>query len=107
MAYFMYNSVMTRPQKVIWFKAKKYGWGWYPVTWQGALVTLAFTIGYVVLITLFMGWLGAATLVGGADYRGASLSTLEFLGAGALLTWAMIAVCARYGEKPGWHWGDK
>lgn len=24
----------------LWFKAKNYGWGWYPVTWEGWTVTI-------------------------------------------------------------------
>lgn len=98
---------MKKPQKELWFKAKRYGWGWYPVTWQGYLLTLGFTLGYVFLMFSFMGWMGAALEAGGADYRGASLAILEFLGAFALLTWGMIALCYRYGERPRWRWGDK
>ena len=26
-------------EKTIWFKAKEYGWGWYPFTWEGWTVT--------------------------------------------------------------------
>ncbi len=25
-----------------WFKAKNYGWGWYPATWQGWLILAGF-----------------------------------------------------------------
>ncbi len=94
----------TRP-KTLWFKAKRYGWGWYPVTWQGYLSTLLFTLTYILLVTAYMGWLSAATMAGGADYRGLSLGTLEFLAAFAAVTWLMIVLCTRYGERPRWRWG--
>ncbi len=30
--------------KKLWFKAKRYGWGWTPVTWQGWLVIAVYVI---------------------------------------------------------------
>lgn len=101
----MYNSSMTAPKKPLWFKAKQYGWGWYPVTWQGYAITLGFGLAYAALFILLLSWLGVATIDGGADYRQSSLSALEFIAAFALLTWGMIAICSRYGERPRWRWG--
>ena len=98
---------MKRPRKVLWFRAKTYGWGWTPVTWQGWLLTLVFALLYVVLVLTYMSWLGVATLAHAANYRGLALGTLEFLGAGSLLSYALIRVCSRYGEKPSWRWGKK
>jgi predicted GH43/DUF377 family glycosyl hydrolase len=25
-------------KRIFWFRAKEYGWGWYPATWEGWLV---------------------------------------------------------------------
>lgn len=97
---------MKRRQSKLWFKAKRYGWGWTPVTWQGWLITLVFALLYTLLSIAFIGWLGAATEAFAVDYRGLSLSTLEFLAAFTLLTHALIRICTRFGEKPGWRWGD-
>jgi len=36
-----------------WFKTKKYGPGWYPATWQGWLVLLAYLIILIALIYVF------------------------------------------------------
>ena len=33
--------------KKIWFKAKRYGWGWYPSTWQGAVCIFIWVILFV------------------------------------------------------------
>lgn len=106
MAYLLYYLYMNTTKKALWFKAKRYGWGWYPATWQGVVLTLVFCLCYAFLLVLFLGWLGAATMAGGADYRDLSLGILEFMAGFALLTWSMIALCTRFGEKPGWRWGD-
>lgn len=97
---------MKRRQTRLWFKAKRYGWGWTPITWQGWLITLGFAILYALLGITLISWLGAATEALAVDYRGVSLSILEFLAAIALLTYALVRICTRYGEKPGWRWGD-
>lgn len=71
----------------LWFKAKIYGWGWYPVTWQGWLITCIFVI--LILITPF------------------SLEKqpfLFFLWFGVLIL-ALILTCKINGEKPRWRWG--
>jgi hypothetical protein len=98
---------MKTTQKRRWFKAKEYGWGWTPVTWEGWLTTLLFAVGYACIAISYVSWFGTATDAGGADYRGVALSTLEFLGAGALLTYVLFRICIRFGEKPSWRWGKK
>ena len=39
----------------LWFKAKKYGYGWYPATWQGWLVILVYLTILGLLIYLALG----------------------------------------------------
>ncbi len=70
-------------KKEYWFKAKTYGWGWYPSTWQGWAVTIAFT----------------ALIVASASLMLLPLTMLFVIG--------LIAVCFKTGEKPSWHWGNK
>ena len=31
----------------LWFKAKMFGWGWYPITWQGWLITILYVISII------------------------------------------------------------
>ena len=52
-----YLSYMRDNPEGYWFKAKLYGWGWTPVTWQGFSVTL----GYIALVFLFA--LGETTAI--------------------------------------------
>ena len=35
---------MTRITKTAWFGPKRFGWGWTPVSWQGWVVTIAFSL---------------------------------------------------------------
>ena len=80
---------MERP----WFKAKTYGWGWTPATWQGWVVMLIYVgaIGASAFICLFpkpttAGWTGYASTI-------------------AVATVLLIVVCFKKGETPGWRWG--
>ena len=77
-----------------WFKAKLYGWGWTPATWQGWMVLLV----YVALIVLF-----ASTI----DERSSHREIVFTFGFPAgLLTIALIRICYKKGEKPHWQWGS-
>jgi hypothetical protein len=74
-------------KKTLWFKAKSYGWGWTPVTWQGWAV-----IGvYIGLLVLMM----------------TRRDAVWQLPAVVLLTGALISISYLTGEKPEWRWGRK
>ena len=76
-----------------WFKRKLYGWGWTPVTWQGWTLTLA----YVILVIAF-----ALTI----DERSPAREVVfTFVLPVTLLTFALLRICYKKGEKPRWQWG--
>jgi hypothetical protein len=78
-----------------WFKAKRYGWGWYPSTWQGWLVMVLYA-GVLVLKFRHIDALshsGSDTLIG---------FFLPFV----ITTTILIIVCYLTGERPRWRWGD-
>ena len=81
-------------KKEIWFRAKYYGWGWYPCTWQGWTIMLIWAIAFV----------GNFILV---DKRVHSIS--DFLYGifvfNFVITLILIAICLLKGEKPRWRWG--
>lgn len=80
-------------KKDLWFKGKKYGWGWYPVTWQGWVVTVGFVI-YEFALSAFIG--KAFEERAGVT----SFIFLTFLG-----TLVLIVICCKKGEPPKWRWG--
>lgn len=78
-----------------WFKAKLYGWGWTPATWQGWLITFL----YVVLIVLF-----SLTIDNSSS---AKEVVFTFALPVFLLTATFIRIAYKTGEKPRWQWGPK
>ena len=78
---------MKKEQQKFWFRAKCYGWGWYPSTWQGVLVLLV----WVFLFTLSMMNL---------DHEGFKNVIAIFI-----FTAVLIWICWKKGEKPRWRWG--
>lgn len=82
--------------KKLWFKAKDYGWGWYPVTWQGWLVTVGF-LGFIF-------W--NAFRIDAASHS-ASDTIRPFILETAVVVCALIFICYKTGEKPEWRWAGK
>lgn len=80
--------------KEIWFKAKLYGWGWNPITWQGWLATLVYCVGIVTFFTF-------------VDFNDRSMSDtlLRFVVPFAIFTGLFIMLCYTKGERPRWRWG--
>jgi hypothetical protein len=87
---------MKDKNKKLWFRAKRFGWGWYPITWQGWLIVL----GFVVIMTL-------------NGFRINSISqsvTEEFINYASqtiILVGILIVICYLNGEKPRWTWGNE
>jgi len=74
-------------QKKLWFRAKYYGWGWYPCSWQGWLVLFIWAGLFVFGIAkLDHEWLKNIIVI-------------------AILTGILIWICRKTGEKPRWRWG--
>jgi len=82
-------------EKKLWFRSKRYGWGWTPASKEGWLVTLAF-LG----IAIFL-----ATRLEDSAVSGEDILFRFALPIGAL-TLLLIAIAWRTGEKPRWRWGD-
>ncbi len=84
----------------LWFRAKNYGWGWYPITWQGWLVVLIYVFGIVS---------HAFRTIDKAKTEGSSEKEFlwSYLSGIFILTVIMIWICYKKGEKPEWRWGGK
>lgn len=79
----------------LWFKRKWFGWGWYPASWQGWLVTVAYA---AIVIAL------AISIDGRETTREA---VFVFWLPLVLLTTTLIRICYAKGEKPRWQWGKE
>lgn len=74
--------------KTIWFKRKRYGWGWYPVGWKGWSV-----------ITAYLAVVGVGSFL--FENEATRLSILLFVS-----TVFLVAISYLKGEAPKWQWGD-
>jgi uncharacterized membrane protein len=82
--------------RTIWFKAKPYGYGWYPATWQGWLIIFV----WIVLLGL-NAWRLMAFDTPPVE------NTLEFVGETLVMTAVLIYICYKKGEELRWRWGGK
>ena len=74
--------------KKIWFKRKKYGFGWTPSTWEGWTVVLVWAI-------LFYSFISKT------NQNWSKKSLFIFL-----ITGILIYVSYKKGESPRWQWGE-
>ncbi|MDE1918014.1 MAG: hypothetical protein KGH96_18210 [Sphingomonadales bacterium] len=72
----------------IWFRRRRFGWGWSPATKEGWAVLLA----YLLVILACKSAL---------SHHGPALPV-----AVVVATLGLIAICYARGEAPGWRWGD-
>jgi hypothetical protein len=80
----------------LWFKAKTYGWGWTPVTWQGWTVQLGHA-------ALCIGWV--VYLLKDGDVPFDAVQAVIDVSPIVALTALLIVVCWMKGERPRWRWG--
>jgi hypothetical protein len=92
---------MVKDKKTkLWFRAKLYGWGWTPVTWQGWLVTLGYAIVIADQIT--------STVNYDKTGSGSVSDTMIYFGLNFILsTVLLLVICYMKGERAGWRWGGK
>lgn len=86
-------KVEQKDNKKYWFKAKTYGYGWYPATWQGWLIILVYLIIFGVLIYIF-------------ETNIEKYSVFYFI-AVFVLTGLLIFISYKKGEPAKWRWGKK
>ncbi len=79
----------------LWFRAKRYGWGWTPVTWQGWAVTMAYAL-------VVAGWAAYEVVTARRQQVSAVWPGLIAI---LLLTALLVVICWIKGERPRWRWG--
>jgi hypothetical protein len=82
-------------EKRYWFKAKRYGYGWVPATWEGWAVIAAYMLLETVGIVPFVLW-----------YAGSLMAVGMLAAYILLLTCGLVWICMRTGEKARWRWGN-
>jgi len=85
---------MEKADDKIWFKAKLYGWGWYPCTWQGWAIILFFAIAEILLFKII-----------NYSSHSASDTLINFVPFAFLLIIVLVIICYIKGERPRWRWG--
>lgn len=82
--------------KRLWFKAKEYGYGWYPCTWEGWLVLAVFVCTALAPPAIVIQF--------GLRIPDAQFVTF-FIPYIAILVSVLIWICVKKGEKAQWRWG--
>jgi hypothetical protein len=80
----------------IWFKRKRYGWGWYPVSWQGWVVVL-----------VYAGILSKFFIFYNIKDHSVSDFLINMSVPFIILSSILIIICYKKGETPKWQWGNK
>lgn len=80
--------------KKLWFKNKRYGYGWTPASWEGWVVLVVY-----LLMTIFL-----FRVVDSVNHSGGD-TLIDFYLPFLALTAVLIIICYLTGEKPRWRWG--
>jgi len=81
----------------LWFKARRYGWGWTPVSIEGWVVLIVFVVLVATGAAIY------ASHIKSAPDR--ALATFLYLLWIALLSAGLIAIAYATGEPPRWRGG--
>ncbi len=84
---------MRQNNEKYWFKAKTYGYGWYPATWQGWLIILVYLMIFGLLVFIFE-----------TDVK--EYSVFYFTSV-AVITLLLVYISYKKGEPAKWRWGKK
>lgn len=80
--------------KKLWFKAKMWGWGWTPISWEGWVITIL----YVIAILQY-AWKADRWAHSGSD------ALINFALPFIVTTIFLLIICYARGERPRWRWG--
>lgn len=94
----MYYIRMSDKQNKLWFKRRRYGWGWTPATKQGWAVVLIF-----VIVVVFSAILLLPTDASGPTTQRLVIFFLIVMSAVLFL----FGISYAKGPLPRWRWGEK
>jgi hypothetical protein len=82
--------------KKLWFKAKRYGYGWYPCTWQGWGVLLMYAFSIL-----------TDAVFSNNNSHSVSDFLMSFFPRIFILTVFLLIIADAKGEEAYWRWGNK
>jgi uncharacterized membrane-anchored protein len=85
---------MTKQNKY-WFKRRRYGYGWMPVTWQGFLTVIIY-ISIAVAIAFLLEFVPESAIV--------QVMALYIIGLVILFN-SLLKTVHQHGPKAKWRWG--
>lgn len=88
---------MKKDTPKYWFKRRRYGWGWVPVTWQGGAVLL---LGLTAVLL-------ASYQMPRKPIQPSLFQVLIFLGEVAVVVIFFLVAAYVKGPKPHWRWGSR
>ncbi len=89
------HELTTKPT-VLWFRARHYGWGWVPITWQGWGITAMYVFWLVSQIVFVYNHTHSIS-----DFLIQTLPTI-------FIMWVFfVIICFATGDSPAWYWGRK
>ncbi len=83
-----------------WFAAKRFGWGWTPIAWQGWLAILIY------ICLLLRDVLDTVAYDTTISHSGSD-TLLYFAPSFLLYTTLLMLLCYGKGQKPHWNWSSK
>ncbi len=89
--------------KKVWFKAKRYGWGWTPSSWQGWVIMLAYAVVLAWSVGRFSNYVIEHS---GEPFGDILFPVLMHALWVSLLIGSLLYICVKTGEKPSWRWGE-
>lgn len=78
-----------------WFKAKKYGYGWYPASKKGWLVMLTWFVAFLILLNIFL-----------KRNSQDSKDFFWYIPSVFFITFILLLIARKKGEPARWRWGD-
>lgn len=84
----------NKKENKLWFKAKRFGWGWTPCSWEGWVVLLLY-LNAIVPQFLFID----------DNSHSVSDTLINFALPFISLTIFLLIICYLKGERPSWRWG--
>jgi hypothetical protein len=105
------ENMANSDERPLWFKARRYGWGWTPASAEGWIVTI------IVGVSLIAGNYLIARLGRPPGEIHALDDLMPRLPASAVIVavivWNALVliptlwICWKTGERPRWRWGDR